>query len=424
MEDSTYCFRVWNLTACLDNNTKHLSQVQSLINMLQVTGQIKPLSNQTYDVTQALLNGLFFVLIANVSDRATNAVLRYEITPTWKLHHLHILMAITAALIVILNTYVISLFVRKKNLRKKSNLFLLSLTVSDELIGLIVIPFFITGQMIQGTKKVATWPIAQKYNHISFIFLTLCSFLCVSSLCAVTFDRCCHLCSPLKYQTKLTKSKVIAVLTAIWICCTVFALSSFIYYYPIYQYEVKDAGYLEILSMEKMMKKTVIPHYRYMLVLYSISIALSVVIAILLIKIFTLIIKSRRQASQTFHRKAKRREEIKCAVILTVMFGTIIIWLTPVFYHFLGQKTVENSIGMHLGRFVISIINPILFTLLKRDFWETMKQDTMKFITTLKATKKKFAGIQVKMVWNRNEWQLSSANNIESGTIRSIATYI
>ena len=119
-------------------------------------------------------------------------------------------MAIVGALIIILNTYVISLFVRKKNLRKKSNLFLLNLTISDELIGLIVIPF-ITGQMRQGAKKVATWPVAQQYSHISYTFLTMCSLLCISNLFAIILDSCCHLCSPLRYQHKLTKAKAVTI---------------------------------------------------------------------------------------------------------------------------------------------------------------------------------------------------------------------
>ena len=319
---------------------------------------------------------------------------------------------LVAILIVILNTYVISLFVRKKNLRKNSNLFLLSLTISDELIGLIVIPLFITAQMIQGTKKVATWPMAKRYSHISFIFLTFCSLSCISNLCLITSDRCCHLCSPLKYKHRLTKTKVIVAVVVIWACCSVFAVGSFIYYYPVYKYEMKQTGSFEISSMEEMMKKTTIPHYRYRLILYSISTALSVAIAILLIITFTVIIKSRRKASQTFQRKARRQEEIKSAVILTLMFGTIMVWLTPLFYHFLGQETVKNSIGMYLGRFVISIINPILFTLFKTDFCEIVKQDKVKFIRALVSVKRKFGGIQKRgKVMNKNEDQLSSANN-------------
>ena len=50
---------------------------------------------------------------------------------------------------------------------------------------------------------------------------------------------------------------------------------------------------------------------------------------------------------------------------------------------------MENSVGMHVGRFVISIINPLLFTLFKIDFWEIVKQDKVKFTRMLKAAKKK-----------------------------------
>ena len=424
METNTLCFKNFaNISICL-NVTKALdNRVQSPLNpfsnILNVLKGIRPFSNKTNNNTKGSINRLTNILrvietAVKVAGKVLDIFHNLEITPTWKLHHLHILMAITAALIVILNTYVISLFVRKKNLRKKSNLFLLSLTVSDELIGLIVIPFFITGQMIQGTKKVETWPIAQRYSHISYIFLTFCSLLCISNLCAVTLDRCFHLCSPLKYQQKLTKAKVVTALGIIWACCSVFAVSSFLYYYPIYQYQVKKTGVFEIRSMTNMMKKTKESNYIDILALYSISLALSVVITILLIKIFIVIVR-RRHTSKTYNQRAKRCQEVKSAIILSVMFGTLIVWLTPVFYYFLGQETLENSIGMYLGRFVISVVNPILFTLFKTDFWKIAKEDKMKFIQILQAIKKKlvemFGGIQkMRAVRSENEYYLSSMN--------------
>ena len=97
------------------------------------------------------------------------------------------------------------------------------------------------------------------------------------------------------------------------------------------------------------------------------------------------------------------------------MFGTISIWLTPVFYYFLGQETLENSIGMYLGRFVISVINLILFTLLKADFRKIVNEDKMRFIQTLRAIKKKlkeiFGGIsKMTVARSENEYKLSSMN--------------
>ena len=113
--------------------------------------------------------------------------------------------------------------------------------------------------------------------------------------------------------------------------------------------------------MIKTMKKTAEPHYHYMLILNSVLIALASITAILLIIIFKVIVKSRKLALQTFQHREKRRNEIKSAVILTTMFGTMLVWLTPVFYCSVGQQTTQTSIGVHLGRFLISIINPVLF---------------------------------------------------------------
>ena len=407
-----------------DTNTSNLDyELQSPRSNLHIFHAVTSLSNKNNNTTQRSYSGSnSFLALAKTIIKATiklkRALFRYEITPTWKLNYLHILMAITAVLIVVLNTYVISLFIRKKNLRKESNLFLLSLTVSDELVGLIVIPLFIVGQKIQGTFKVSTWPVAQQHNHISYIFLTFCSLLGISNLCVVTLDRYCHLCSPFKYQQTMTKAKAFIISFIIWTCCLMFALSSFIYYYPIYEYDVKERGMFEIRSMVNMMRKTETPDYQYKLVLYSIFIALSVAITVLLIKIFAVIIKNKKQTIQAFHQGVKRRQEIKSAVILTIMFGIILVWLAPVFCCFLGQKTLENSIGMNLGRFVISIINPILFTLFKTDFRKIVKDDKMRLITLLRVPKKKlmtnFEKLrQEKKARSINKYEFYSGNEIE-----------
>ena len=368
----------------------------------------------------------FNTLIASIIKKTVALVIemlsKYEITPTWKLNYLHILMAIVAVLIVILNTYVISLFTRKKNLRKKSNLFLLSLTISDELVGSIVIPVFIMGQMMQGTKKVSTWPVAQRFSHISFIFLTFCSLLSISNLCAVTLDRCYHLCSPFKYQGTMTKTKFIIILVIIWLCCSVFAVSSFIYYYPIYKYEVKREGYFEVKSMLEIMKGTERPNYCYMLVLHSVSIALTAVTAILLIMISKVILKSRRHTLRTFQQRTKRRNEIKSAVILTIMFGTMLVWLTPVFYYFFAQQMTETSMGMHLGRFSISVINPVLFTLFKTDFWKILQEDKARLTHIMIVAKRNldriFVGVPQRIRRTRTgEYRLSSEIHTYEGEI-------
>ena len=107
-------------------------------------------------------------------------------------------------------------------------------------------PVFIVGHMMQGTKEISPWLTAQRFSHISCTFLTFCSLLGISYLCAITFDRCYSLYSPLRYKINMTKAKVIVILVIIWTCCSIFSLGSFVYYYPIYTYEVSQQGYLKL----------------------------------------------------------------------------------------------------------------------------------------------------------------------------------
>ena len=101
--------------------------------------------------------------------------------------------------------------------------------------------------MRQAQINLSTWTNAFRYGHISDIFLTLCSLLNILNLCAVIADRCCNLCSPFKYQQQVTKSKVVVVVITIWVRCLVFALSSFIFYYPLYKHESEEMTLCELI---------------------------------------------------------------------------------------------------------------------------------------------------------------------------------
>ena len=242
-----------------------------------------------------------------------------------------------------------SLFIRKQNLRKKANLFLLSLTLSDELVGLIVIPLFIVAQMRQAELK---WRSALRYGHISDIFLTLCSLLNISNLCAVIADRCYNLCSPYKYRQQMTNRKVVLIVIIIWICCSIFALSSFIFYYPSYKHDtIKRTAIAEVISLMKLLLGIMESKRKYNHILYSTSVAITAIMSQLLIIMSKVIFESRKSASQTFHRRTKRRREIKSAAILTIMFATVLVWLIPAFYYSLGKETRKNSMGIYIGRF-------------------------------------------------------------------------
>ena len=61
---------------------------------------------------------------------------------------------------------------------------------------------------------------------------------------------------------------------------------------------------------------------------------------------------------------------------------------------FSWTKNTENSIRFHLGRFLISIINPIMFTLFTKDFGKMVGEDKIKLGQMLCTAKTKMKRIR------------------------------
>ena len=64
--------------------------------------------------------------------------------------------------------------------------------------------------------------------------------------------------------------------------------------------------------------------------------------------------------------------------------------------------------GMCLGRCLISTVNPIIFTLFKADFRETVTQDKMKLLQMFHVSRKNF-----KKTFNNTRWRIRGRHTNE-----------
>ena len=150
----------------------------------------------------------------NISNISTNSLMNYRFTEKYI-----ILLSLLAALIFFINLMVIFLYATRDNLRTKTNTILLSLALSDMLNGSVVIPLQIMVN-INITER-----------SLRLASMVLYRFIAVSTMLhilAVTLER--HICilSPLRYHSLVTKSRVIKILVFIWlvsICNSVISLS-------------------------------------------------------------------------------------------------------------------------------------------------------------------------------------------------------
>ncbi|XP_024858655.2 trace amine-associated receptor 13c-like [Kryptolebias marmoratus] len=128
---------------------------------------------------------------------------------------IYILLSCISFLTVTLNLLVIISISHFRQLHTTTNLFLLSLSVSDFLVGLFFMP-------IQILKTEGCWLLGTFmcgfYAYVSFI-ITSAS---VGNMVLISADRYVAICDPLRYPNKVTQRKVIICVCLCWACSVLY----------------------------------------------------------------------------------------------------------------------------------------------------------------------------------------------------------
>ncbi|XP_017296856.1 trace amine-associated receptor 13c-like [Kryptolebias marmoratus] len=128
---------------------------------------------------------------------------------------IYILLSCISLLTVTLNFLVIISISHFRQLHTPTNLFLLSLAVSDFLVGLLLMP-------VRILQKGGCWFFGSFmcgfYNYVSFI-ITSAS---VGNMVLISADRYVAICDPLRYPNKVTQRKVVICVFLCWACSVLY----------------------------------------------------------------------------------------------------------------------------------------------------------------------------------------------------------
>ena len=129
---------------------------------------------------------------------------------------LYMSVAIAVTLTVCGNLLVIISICHFKQLQTPTNFFLLSLAVSDFLVGLIVLPLYFI-MLIELQRCFST--VYCKIFKVAAFFLT---FVSIYNVALIAVDRCFAICYPFQYSVKMTLNAALRLIAILW-------LSSIIY---------------------------------------------------------------------------------------------------------------------------------------------------------------------------------------------------
>lgn len=255
-----------------------------------------------------------------------------------------------------------------RRLRSLTNCFIVSLAITDLLLGLLVLPFSAIYQLS------CTWNFGKVFCNI---YTSLDVMLCTASilnLFMISLDRYYAITDPLRYPVLVTPARVGVSLVLIW------AVSITLSFLPIHlewNSRNKTSGVNSTLVSCKVQVNLV---YGLVDGLVTFYVPL-VVMCVTYCRIFQI---ARDQAKRIHHLsswKAATVREHKATVTLAAVMGAFIVCWLPYFTVFVyrglaGDDAVNKALEavvLWLG-YANSALNPILYAALNRDFRTAYQQ--------------------------------------------------
>ncbi|CAL8362805.1 unnamed protein product [Lota lota] len=264
-----------------------------------------------------------------------------------------------------------------RRLHRRANCFVVSLAVTDLLLGLLVLPLSASLELRAGG-----WPLG---GALCNVYISLDIMLCTASiltLLAISVDRYLAISMPLGYRRRVTPRRVSLAIAAIW------TLSLAVSFVPVHlgwntaDYRVQHTDW----AMGAAAQEGRYCHYewnnRYVLLnafgTFYLPLALMCGMYLLIFRVAREQARRIRAATPSFSRAASAAasaRERKATVALAAVLGAFVTCWLPYFTFFTcmglqahtAPPTALHSVMLWLGYFN-SVLNPILYPALNRDF--------------------------------------------------------
>ncbi|XP_020331960.2 trace amine-associated receptor 8c-like [Oncorhynchus kisutch] len=286
---------------------------------------------------------------------------------------LYIFFSLISAVTVFLNVLVIISISHFKQLHTPTNLLILSLAVSDLLVGLIVIP------VATLTIMEPCWGFGEYFCVFQFYITFLCTTLSLGNLVLISIDRYVAVCDPLLYHSKITITGTICCISVTWCCCILYDA-------------VIIQNFVNVQTPSRCLTECVIVEgitwVNIIYIVFIMVVPCSIIIT-LYMKIFVV---ARSQARKVFSKEAAsesgvqtvhaNKSERKAAKTLgIVVFTYLLSWIPSLFIYFVFSVIGDHLISYFTSylAFVNSLINPIIYA-----FFYPWFKVTAKLILTLK----------------------------------------
>lgn len=296
---------------------------------------------------------------------ANNTTLgRTELNP-WKSIPVGVVLILLIFITVAGNVVVCLAVGLNRRLRSLTNCFIVSLAVTDLLLGLLVLPFSALYQLTWN------WDLGPVFCNI---YTSLDVMLCTASilnLFMISLDRYCAITDPLRYPVRVTPARVAAALVFIWaISITLSFLSIHLGWNRSNRTDPRDSKTCRVeVNLVYGLVDGLVTFYLPLLIM-----------CIFYYRIFKIAREQSRRIQHSGSWRTVTVREHKATVTLAAVMGAFVVCWFPYFSVFLYRGVVNDYINQVVEDVVLwlgyanSALNPILYGALNRDFRTAYQQ--------------------------------------------------
>ncbi|KHN88550.1 Octopamine receptor 1 [Toxocara canis] len=187
-------------------------------------------SSNSDDLISSLLNRYsshFLNHFASKNDTLSCSFHEWSRTPNQagflRIFSIVTVLTILVVVVVFGNSLVIAAVMLRRRLRSATGLLILSLAVADLMVGVVILPFSIANEVLDGF-----WIFGDRWCTI---WLTMDIWMCTASiynLVAISIDRYIAILKPLNYPMLITKFRARCIVALVWLSSFVVCSPSFI----------------------------------------------------------------------------------------------------------------------------------------------------------------------------------------------------
>ena len=191
------------------NNTFSNATTNPSCNHTTLATTLGPLVTTANVITSNITNANMFTNNTNTNSNETVPLPPSSPTfPIW----FRVGLVIVGVLTLFGNGLVVYLIITRRRLHNNTNFMVISLAVSDLVVGSCIIPSFLACMYVECDN------LLSKLFYDAFLFVSVCN------LCCITFDRFLAVTRPLRYHMKITRKAVITMIVVSWIVPSIVSL--------------------------------------------------------------------------------------------------------------------------------------------------------------------------------------------------------